>query len=191
MRTWLACALAWCWPALVQAQAASSPAPTWNEVVPILVGGCAKCHVDGGLMGPAPEGYKLIGHADALSATDRARVVPGNPAASELIRWVKGQSRPRMPFDGPPWLSDEDIALLERWVAGGARDAQGQPQPVPVGAQVRLQGQLDAQGSLNGLPLLADERMRVDKQPLPGDDVQVRGRLDANGQVLVERLRRR
>jgi hypothetical protein len=184
---------------LVQAQvglpsaSASAPAaaPGWNDVAPILVGRCAKCHVNGGLLGPAPEGYQLISHADTLSATDRARVVPGYPAASELLRRVKGQSQPRMPFDGPPWLSAEEIDLLERWVANGARDANGQPQPVPVGARVRLQGRLDADGRVDGLPLAAGGRMRVDKAPRPGDSVEVRGSLDANGQVLVERLRRR
>ncbi|EHR69289.1 Planctomycete cytochrome C [Burkholderiales bacterium JOSHI_001] len=184
----------WCLallPPLAQAQAASAPAPGWNDVAPILVGRCAKCHVNGGLMGPAPEGYLLVSHADALSATDRARVVPGNPAASELIRRVKGQSLPRMPFDGPPWLSAEEIDLLERWIAQGARDANGQPQPVPVGARVRLQGHLGADGRLDGLPLMSGGRMRVDKAPQPGDRVEVRGSLDAQGQVLVERLRRR
>ena len=180
-------------PALALAQAASAPAPApgWNDVAPIIVGRCAKCHVNGGLMGPAPEGYQLISHADALSATDRVRVVPGNPAASELIRRVKGQSQPRMPFDGPPWLSAEEIDLLERWVAAGARDANGQPQAVPVGARVRLHGRLGVDGRLDGLPLLSAGRMRVDKAPQPGDTVEVRGSLDANGQVLVERLRRR
>ena len=45
-----------------------------------------------------------------------------------------------MPYNGPPWLSAEDTQLIADWIAQGARNAQGQPAPVPVGAKVRLGG---------------------------------------------------
>ena len=36
-------------------------------------------------------------------------MVPGKPEASELVRRIRGQAHPRMPFDGPPYLSDDEI----------------------------------------------------------------------------------
>jgi hypothetical protein len=54
-------------------------------------------------------------------------VVPGHPEASELVRRIRGQALPRMPFDGPPYLSEADIALIVAWIRQGARDAAGDP----------------------------------------------------------------
>ncbi|MFM2067642.1 MAG: hypothetical protein RLZZ584_2551, partial [Pseudomonadota bacterium] len=70
--------------------------PTWRDVAPILATRCTRCHAPQGQLGPAPEGYVLTSHAAATSAADRARIVPGQPAASELLRRVKGHARPRM-----------------------------------------------------------------------------------------------
>lgn len=187
-------------PAGKPTTAAAAPAPkppsageplTYAHVAPIFAKACAKCHTEQGLMGPAPEGYRLTSLADTLSARDRVRVVPGRPEASELVRRIKGQARPRMPLDGPPWLSDEDIALVESWIAAGARDAAGEPAGVPVGARVRLHGTLRADGTLDGLALGSMAGARLDKRPHPGEYARVDGRLDAEGRVEVERLRRR
>lgn len=180
------------------ASAAADPRPTpgqpvtYAHVAPIFAKSCAKCHAEQGLMGPAPEGYRLTSLADTLSARDRARVVPGRPEASELVRRIKGQARPRMPLDGPPWLSDTDIALIESWVTQGARSAGGEPAALPAGARVRLHGTLDTDGTLDGLALDSDRRARSDgKQPRSGDYVRLDGRLDAEGKIQVDRLRRR
>lgn len=174
---------------------AARPAPgeavTYRHVAPILAARCAKCHTDNGLMGPAPEGYRITSHALTLASGDRARVVPGQPNASELLRRIRGQARPRMPFDGPPFLSVEDVRLIEDWIAQGARDADGRPTPVPAGAAVRLHGTLGLRGQLDGLDLTLGRGTRIDKAPAVGDYVEVRGRLDQAGTVNVERLRRR
>jgi len=135
---------------------------TYADVAGILVGRCAKCHSANGLMGRPPEGYRLDSLAATLDASDRARVVPGNPGASELVRRIRGVSRPRMPFDGPPYLGDGEMRLIEQWIAQGARDGEGRASPVPAGARVRFRG--------------AEE---------------VRGTLAPDGSVRVERVRRR
>ena len=175
------------------AQPAPAPAPgevvTWTHVAPLLARRCVKCHTDGGLRGPAPEGFRLDGYAAALESGERARVVPGHPRASELLRRVRGLSRPQMPFDGPPWLSEDEVALIERWVAGGARDAEGNPAPYPQGARVRLGGTLTRRNSLDGLPIVIHGGTRVDRAPRDGDRVEVRGRLGPDGLVRVERIR--
>jgi len=171
------------------------PAPgqpvTWVHVAPLLATRCAQCHTDNGVMGPPPEGYRLTSYEATLSTADRVRVVPGQPGASELLRRVQGHSRPRMPHNGPPWLSAEDTQLIADWIAQGARNAQGQPAPVPVGARVRLGGTMDAQGNLDGLPLHMAPGARLDKMPRAGEAAQVRGRVGEGGRVEVERVRGR
>ena len=55
----------------------------------------------------------------------------------------------------------------------------------------RLHGTLGPGGRLDGLDLLIGPASRIDKSPAVGAYVEVRGRLDAQGRVLVERLRAR
>jgi mono/diheme cytochrome c family protein len=166
-------------------------AVTYLHVAPILATRCAKCHAERGLVGPAPEGYRLTSYEATLSADDRARVVPGHPDASELVRRVRGQALPRMPFDGPPYLADDDVALIVEWVRQGARDAEGRPAPLPVGAEVRLHGSLDGRWTLDGLSLATSRDLRLDKSPSPGDYVEVRGRVGRDGTIVAERIRGR
>jgi mono/diheme cytochrome c family protein len=181
-------------PAATAATAPPRPAPgepvTYAHVAPIFARRCAGCHTAQGRMGPAPEGYRLDGYAATIAATDRARVVPGRPEASELLRRVRGQARPRMPFDGPPYLDDADIALIERWIADGARDAQGRAASLPVGAAVRLHGTLAGPAQLDALPLRGMAGARVDRARI-GGYVEVRGRVTSDGDVEVQRLRGR
>ncbi|MDP4299457.1 c-type cytochrome domain-containing protein [Leptothrix discophora] len=168
--------------------AAGQPA-TWAHVAPILATRCAKCHSPQGLMGPAPEGYVLNSYEAAISANDRARIVPGRPEASELVRRIKGHASPRMPFDGPPWLGDEQIRLIEDWVREGARDATGRPAPIRGGARIRLRGVMSPDGTLDGLVLPGGGRR--DRMPRPGDEMELRAWLMPDGSLDIERLRRR
>lgn len=163
---------------------------TYLHVAPIFAMRCASCHTDGGLLGRAPEGYRLTSYRATLASHDRVRVVPGRPEASELIRRIRGQARPRMPLNGP-YLSDEEIQLIEAWVAQGARNAEGRAAVIPEGGAVRLHGTLGPGWQLDGLTLSIGAGTRIDKSPGPGDYVQVRGRLGKGATVEVERLRRR
>jgi len=164
---------------------------TYTHVAPILARRCAKCHSDNSVMGRPPEGYRLTSHAETVSVGDRVRVIPGNPAASELVRRIRGQSQPRMPFDGPPYLDPEEIGLIEDWIAEGARNSDGMKTLVPTGARIRLHGRLEAGNKLDGIQLVISRGTRIDKNPRPGDYVQVRGYIDGAGNIRVERLRRR
>ena len=142
-------------------------------------------------MGRAPEGYRLTSHAATVSAGDRVRVIPGNPAASDLVRRIRGQSRPQMPFDGPPYHDIDEIRLIEDWIAQGARNSDGKKSKVPVGAKIRLHGRLESGNKLDGIQLIISSGTRIDKNPRPGDYVQVRGRVSKSGDIQVDRLRRR
>lgn len=135
-------------PAAPRAQKVRKPGDpiTYADVAPILVGRCVKCHGPNSIIQRVPEGYRLDTLARTLDASERARVVPGNPADSELVRRIRGESAPRMPFDGPPYLGDAEIRLIEQWIAQGARDAEGRTAPVPAGARVRFRGAEEVRG---------------------------------------------
>jgi mono/diheme cytochrome c family protein len=163
----------------------------YRDIAIIFATRCAKCHTQNGLMGPAPEGYLLTSYASTVSAADRLRIVPGNPLASELVRRIRGQARPRMPFDGPPYLTEAEILAIEKWVADGARDSAGNPAPTPTGHRLRLHGQLDDQWNLDGLPLNITNSTRIDKNSGPGDYVRIRGRIREDGKITAERVTRR
>ncbi|WP_088279985.1 c-type cytochrome domain-containing protein [Ideonella sp. A 288] len=95
---------------------------TWAHVEPVLARRCAKCHTDNGQMGAPPEGYRLTSHAATIDSSDRARVVPGRPEASELVRRIRGQARPRMPSASASW---RDLVLTlsvicRRWRQAGS-----------------------------------------------------------------------
>lgn len=163
----------------------------YADVAPIFAIRCVKCHTNQGLLGSPPEGFRLDSYVATLAFEDRARVVPGQPGASELLRRIKGQARPRMPFDGPPWLSDVEVELIERWIIQGARDSSGLAAPLPTGADVRLHGTLSAANAIDGWTFERNGATRIDKNPQPGSYVQLRGTIAADGRVQAERLRRR
>ena len=75
---------------------------------------CTVCH--GGAeprVGLSMDDYKSL-----MKGSKRGPVIiPGDSAKSELIRRFKGTSEPRMPFTGPPWLSDTEVVAIERWIS--------------------------------------------------------------------------
>jgi hypothetical protein len=80
---------------------------------------CTVCH--GGSEPRA--GLSLDDHKSMMKGSKRGPViVPGKPESSELIRRLNGQTEPRMPFTGPPWLSDDEVATIEQWISGGAKE---------------------------------------------------------------------
>lgn len=82
----------------------------WADVAPIFNAKCTVCHGTSG-------GLTLTSHQEALKS--RA-IVPGDPGASALVSSVKWTGRIRMPQGGPK-LPQEEIDLIEKWVAQGAK----------------------------------------------------------------------
>ncbi|MFM1804340.1 MAG: hypothetical protein RL136_1219 [Planctomycetota bacterium] len=92
-----------------------------REVRPVLAARCYACH------GPDAESRKAglrLDHFDGATAVLRTgvrAVVPGDPDASELLARVSARDpEDRMPPDGHEPLTDEEIAGIRAWIAGGA-----------------------------------------------------------------------
>ena len=164
-------------------------AGTFDHVDSILQRHCARCHSAQGIMGAPPEGVVVTTHSALLAGGERVVVVPGEPLASELLRRVTGMSLPRMPYDGPPFLADEEIESIRTWIERGAPDAAGTVATVPVGAEVRLGGILTGRWELDGMPLSVGPETRFDDGPDVGSRVEVRGVLEPGGTVRATRIR--
>lgn len=103
------------WPGAV---ADDSRRADWGDVTPIFTRSCINCHSSHG----AALGLRLDSYDAALAGSVRGAVlVPGDSGRSELVRRLRGQSVPRMPFLGYP-LREEEIALIERWIDDGLPD---------------------------------------------------------------------
>jgi hypothetical protein len=89
-----------------------------RDVAPIFAERCVKCHA-----GDKPKsGFRLDVRRKALAGgnSGHAAIVPRDPAASLLLRMVRGEAEgPRMPPSGKA-LTEPQIASLERWIAEGA-----------------------------------------------------------------------
>jgi len=50
-------------------------------------------------------------------------IIPGDPDHSALVQKLRGTYPDglRMPRDGPPYWSEQDIQIVERWIAQGAK----------------------------------------------------------------------
>ena len=163
----------------------------FSDVEPIFLKNCIECHSDNSKMAALPEGLRLDSLEHILAGGDRIVALPGDPAMSELWRRVVGFGTPRMPFDGPPWLSDDDIWLVEEWIRQGAKDNEGHPAPIPAGGRVRLRGILTVPNAIDGATFERTSGTRVDKSPKEGAPAEMRGVVNPDGSVTATRLRRR
>ena len=90
--------------------------PGWAEVAAIFTERCVMCHSE---VAGASKGLRLDEYSAALAGSETGAVlIPGDAAGSELIRRLRGESVPRMPFLSRP-LPDDQITLIERWIAAG------------------------------------------------------------------------
>jgi hypothetical protein len=90
---------------------------------------CVQCHTS---TGRVPTGGMNLNHDVAYDQLvnfpvrgkpGAIRVIPGDPDNSYLIQKLEGAAGivgRRMPFSGPPYLSDGQILIIRRWIALGA-----------------------------------------------------------------------
>lgn len=164
---------------------------TYDEVASVFGRHCVICHSDNGRYESPPEGLRLSSLDHILRGGERLAVLPGNAQASEIIRRVEGYSDPRMPLDGPPWLSEEETQLLRDWIDGGAKSTDGTPAAIPVGERVRMRGILTGRNEIDGAAFVVTGGTRIDDVPSIGGRAEVRGHIDANGDIIAERFRER
>ena len=89
---------------------------------------CITCHTNQGRQPAANLNLRTDPYAALVNAPSRLKpgavlVVPGDPESSYLIHKVEGRSGItglRMPFNGPPYLTDGQILVLRRWIEIGA-----------------------------------------------------------------------
>src|SRR5215470_18699522 len=117
----LVCVGAFCLVHLAAAQAVA-PVTFSRDIAPIIFSKCGVCHHPDG---PAP--FSLLTYASAkqhatqIASATRTRFMPpwkSEPGFGEFI--------------GQRHLTDEEIALIERWVAGGAVEGDTRPLPEPT-----------------------------------------------------------
>ncbi|MBF9030514.1 hypothetical protein HKCCE3408_08910 [Rhodobacterales bacterium HKCCE3408] len=98
------------------AHADETAPPVWADVSAIFVERCTMCH---SAVAGASRGLRLDDYDAALTGSERGPVLlPGDATGSELMRRLRGESTPRMPFLSRP-LPDDEIALIEEWIVAG------------------------------------------------------------------------
>ena len=108
-------ALALCLPSPVIAAA------SYDDIAPVLAERCVMCHSGAS----AAAGLELDTLQGVLAGSQKGKVAkPGDAAANELIRRLKGISQPRMPMTGPPFLTDAEVGWFERR-SGAGQDRLG------------------------------------------------------------------
>ena len=97
--------------------AAVEPVSFYREIRPILQRQCSGCHQ------PAKAGGKLLlttWQGLKQGGENGAGFEPGKPDESTVMGYISGDE-PSMPLNGEP-LPKEQVALIARWIAEGARD---------------------------------------------------------------------
>jgi hypothetical protein len=90
---------------------------------------CTQCHTS---TGKNPSGgfdlnpdvaYSNMVNAPVREKAGAIRVIPGDPDNSYLLQKIEGAASivgRRMPFNGPPYLTDGQIKIIRRWIQIGA-----------------------------------------------------------------------
>lgn len=99
----------------------SSPAFYGLHIAPLFARSCASCH--------KPEKHKGGLRMDSyeqlmLGGDDGPALVPGKPGSSEILRRLRlpPSDDDYMPSDGNKPLAAEEIQMIERWIAAGAKN---------------------------------------------------------------------
>ena len=100
----------------LRALADEDASPTWEDVFAIFSERCVMCHSE---VAGASKGLRLDSYEATITGSEKGPVlVPGNPEGSELIKRLRGDSLPRMPFLSRP-LPEEQLHLIETWIRAG------------------------------------------------------------------------
>jgi hypothetical protein len=113
---------------------------------------CTACHIGAnapqGMRLDAANSYAMIVGVPSNEVPALKRINPGNPDASYLVQKIQGTAAQgvRMPANGPPYLSQEQIDLVRRWVASGAPPASAAPNNLTVSSSIPAPGEVAPAG---------------------------------------------
>ncbi len=102
-----------------------------NDIWPIIEKRCLDCHD-----GPEGDGaYDVTTVATMSKAGEKGGpgIVPGQPDESSIVKYIRGELKPRMPKKKPP-MPEEELHLIRLWIAAGAKDDSASPATLPVEA---------------------------------------------------------
>jgi hypothetical protein len=92
-----------------------------QDIAPILVANCIRCHSRGGV-GVTKGKLDLSTFEKMQTGTLEEKVIiAGKPALSHLVLRIKGEETPKMPSGNAESLSADAIGKIERWVKEGAK----------------------------------------------------------------------
>jgi len=105
--------------------------PTFSQQIQaqILTPACVSCHTDegrnpsGGLNLKSGSAYAALVGVASTGKPGAIRVIAGNPSGSYLVQKLEGAPDIvglRMPRNGPPFLTDAQVALIRQWIQNGA-----------------------------------------------------------------------
>jgi hypothetical protein len=111
--------------------APSASGPTFSVQIQqqILTPACVPCHSDdnrtasGGLNLKSGTSYSQLVNVASNGKSGAVRVIPGNPSGSYLVQKLEGAADIvglRMPRNGPPYLTDAQVAVIRQWIQNGA-----------------------------------------------------------------------
>ncbi len=90
---------------------------------------CITCH--GGArpasgLDMSQDAYSALVNVPSREHPERLLIKPGDPENSYLYQKVQGDPNvitgKRMPFNGPPYLTEGQISVIERWIEEGAKN---------------------------------------------------------------------
>ena len=113
--------------------APAGPVSYFRDIRPVLQANCQGCHQPAKAMGQ----FIMTDYAHLLKAgeSESLGVVPGNPDESNLLAQITpAGGKAEMPKDKDP-LPENQINLIRRWIAEGAKDDT----PASVRAEVDMQ----------------------------------------------------
>ena len=146
---------------------------------------CTTCHIGAG----APQGlrldagnsYAMLVNVASAESAGTLRVNPGNPNASYLVQKIEGTAAVgvRMPANGPPYLPQDRIDLVRRWIAAGAPQSSAPPDRLIVTSTIPAVSETAAPG-LGKLTVIFNAN--VDSSRVSADTFTLR---DAADQTVV------
>src|SRR5215831_9793158 len=102
-----------------------------RDIRPILTANCAQCHSEK----LKTSGFSIASMESVLRGGNKygPAVLAGDPMASPMVKMLKGQLTPRMPFGKT--LAERDLAAIEDWIHT-LKPAQHEPPAVKDAAWV-------------------------------------------------------